>query len=152
MHPLPRDFSDFLKLLNGHNVRYLIVGGYALAYHGYVRATGDLDIFVEKSADNAAKLVQVLREFGFDVPELRAELFTQDKSLVRLGREPVKLELMNDISGVTFAECFAHRTEAEVEGLKLPFIEREELIRNKLATGRGKDKADVEELQRRTPR
>jgi len=149
MHPLPRDFSEFLRLLNGLEVRYLIVGGYALAFHGYVRATGDLGLFVENSPTNADKLVRALREFGFDVPELGPELFTREKSLVRLGREPVRLELLNEISGVTFAECYANRAVADVEGLPLPFIQRADLIRNKLATGRAKDRADAEELRRR---
>jgi predicted nucleotidyltransferase len=149
MHELHPDFKDFLRLLNAHSVRYLVVGGYAVAYHGYVRATGDLDIFVEPSPSNAAALVSVLKEFGFDQPDVLPELFTQPKCLVRLGQEPVKLELMNSISGVDFATCHRNRVVADIEGVEVSFINLKELLANKQATGRLKDKADAEELLKR---
>jgi predicted nucleotidyltransferase len=138
-------------LLNAHSVRYLVVGGYAVAYHGYVRATGDLDIFVEDSPQNAAALVTALKAFGFDAPELSPELFTRPKSLVRLGQEPVKLELMNSISGVDFAGCYRSRVVAEIDGVAVSFINLPELLVNKRATGRLKDQADAEELLKRPP-
>lgn len=147
MHALHADFKYFLKLLNAHKVRYLIVGGYAVAFHGYVRATGDLDLFFEATHANADRLVKVLRKFGFDLPQLRTDLFLKPKSLIRLGHEPVKLELMNDISGVGFKDCYKHRVMARVEGMSLPFIALEQLLINKRASGRGKDRADVEELE-----
>lgn len=148
MLPLTRDFQEFLKLLNAHEVSYLIVGGHAVAYHGHVRNTGDLDIFVEASEANAQKLVTVLAEFGFAMPELKPELFTKPKSLVRMGRAPVKLELMNHISGIVFAEAHARRSTVVVEGIAMPFLGYEDLIRNKLASARPKDLGDVDELQR----
>lgn len=150
MLTLDQNFREFLRLLNAHDARYLIVGGYAVAYHGYVRATGDLDLFVEASQDNAGRVLQALREFGFDVPELRPELFTRPKSIVRLGREPSKLEIMNDISGVDFETCHALREIAQVDGLDLPFLRLEELLTNKDAAGRPKDRLDADELRRLT--
>lgn len=150
MLTLDENFREFLRLLNAHDARYLIVGGYAVAYHGFVRATGDLDLFVEASQDNAARILQALREFGFDVPELRPELFTRPKSIVRLGREPSKLEIMNDISGVDFETCYASREVALVDGLDLPFLRLDELLINKEASGRPKDRLDVDELRRLT--
>ncbi|MGH8584072.1 MAG: nucleotidyltransferase [Gammaproteobacteria bacterium] len=148
MHELHADFKDFLKLLNEHKVRYLIVGGYAVAYHGYVRATGDLDLFFAASKANAAGLVKVLNKFGFELPQIRSALFLRPKSLIRLGHEPVKLELMNDISGISFRECYRHRVLAMVDGLQLPFIALDQLLINKRATGRTKDRADAEELEK----
>lgn len=146
MHALHADFKDFLKLLNAHRVRYLIVGGYAVAYHGYVRATGDLDLFFENESTNAEKLVTVLHEFGFALPQIEAALFLKPKSLIRLGHEPVKLELMNDISGISFEQCYEQRVVARVEGLRLPFISLDDLLTNKRAAGRSRDHADIEAL------
>ncbi len=100
MIPLPRDFQDFLRLLNANAIRYVVIGGYAVAHHGYVRYTGDLDLFVELSASNAAKLVSALREFGFDLPQLKPALFLRKGRIVRLGHEPMRLEILNEIEGV----------------------------------------------------
>jgi hypothetical protein len=93
MIPLPRDFEDFLRLLNTNAIKYLVIGGYAVAYHGYVRHTGDLDIFVELSASNAAKLAHALREFGFDMLKVKPELFLQRGKIIRMGYEPMRLEM-----------------------------------------------------------
>lgn len=146
---LHRDFTDFLRLLNEREVRYLVVGGYAVAYHGYPRYTGDLDVFVEASPQNAAKLVGVYREFGFNPPDLKPELFTTPDNVVRIGREPVRLEVFSSISGVTFDDAYARRVEVVLEGLAAPFISYDDLIKNKASTGRGKDRIDIEELQKR---
>lgn len=148
MHALHKDFKEFLQLLNQHQVRYLIVGGYAMAYHGYVRATGDLDIFFAATQVNATRLVKVLKLFGFDLPQIRAALFLKPKSLIRLGHEPVKLELMNDISGVDFKRCHQSRVMSTVDGVDVPFIALDQLIANKRAADRTKDRADLEELEK----
>ena len=147
---LHKDFTDFLRLLNGREVRYLVIGGYAVAYHGCPRYTGDLDIFVEASPENAAKLVSAYREFGFDLPDLKPELFTTPDNIVRVGREPVRLEVLTGISGVTFAEAYARRVGVALGDLVVPFISFPDLIKNKTSTGRGKDLVDVEALQKRT--
>lgn len=106
MIPFPKDFQDFLKLLDKHEVRCLIVGGYALGFHGYVRATGDLDIFVEVSEENAEKLVAVFLEFGFSAGVEKA-LFLDKGKMVRIGSPPLRLELLTEISGVSFEEAYA---------------------------------------------
>jgi len=147
---LHKDFTDFLRLLNGREVRYLVIGGYAVAYHGCPRYTGDLDIFVEASPENAAKLVSAYREFGFDLPDLKPELFTTPDNIVRVGHEPVRLEVLTGISGVTFAEAYARRVGVALGDLVVPFISFPDLIKNKTSTGRGKDLVDVEALQKRT--
>ena len=152
MIPLPRDFQDFLRLLNATAIRYVVIGGYAVAYHGYVRYTGDLDIFVELSVNNAAKLVSALREFGFAMPQLKPALFLRRGRIVRLGYEPMRLEILNEIDGVSFEECYRHRRRSRVGNLTVNFIALPQLLRNKRASGRLKDLADVEALTGETPR
>jgi hypothetical protein len=151
MTPLPRDFQDFLRLLNANAIRYVVIGGYAVAYHGYVRYTGDLDVFVELSADNATKLVSALRQFGFDLPRLKPALFLERGRIVRLGYEPMRLEILNQIDGVSFEECYRHRRQSRVGNLRISFIALPQLLRNKRASGRQKDLADVEALTARRP-
>jgi hypothetical protein len=146
MIPLPRDFQDFLRLLNANAIRYVVVGGYAVAYHGYVRYTGELDLFVELSANNAAKLVSALLEFGFDLPQLKPGLFLRKGRIVRLGYEPMRLEILNEIDGVSFEECYLHRRRSRVGNLRVNFIALPQLLKNKRASGRQKDLADVEAL------
>src|SRR5215217_289823 len=97
---LPDDFRDFLKLCNQKRVKYLRIGGYAVGYYGYPRATGDMDVWIERSTENAARTVEVLKVFGFDVPELTGDLFLQKGKIVRMGVPPIRLEILNDISGV----------------------------------------------------
>lgn len=104
MPTLHADFADFLRLLNAHEVRYLVVGGYAVAFHGHPRYTGDLDIFVEASFENAARLIEVYAAFGFDRTEMKPALFTTPDNVVRIGHEPVRLEVLTSISGVAFAD------------------------------------------------
>src|SRR5881394_1680221 len=146
MIPIPRDFREFIALLNARRVRYLIVGGYAVAFHGYPRTTGDIDIFIELSDRNAAAMVEVFQRFGFAGSDIKPDFFTDKGEVVRLGREPLKLEILNDISGVTFAECYRRRVRARIEGLRVNFIDLPDLIRNKRASGRDKDKLDLKNL------
>ncbi len=103
---LPPDFKEFLKLLKEHDVRYLLIGGYAVGYHGYPRATEDFDIWVAIHPDNARKLVTVLKIFGFDDPALKPELFLQKPKIIRMGSPPMRLEIPMSISGVEFDECY----------------------------------------------
>lgn len=145
---LHQDFADFLRQLNAHSVRYLVVGGYAVAAHGHPRYTGDLDIFVEATPENAASLVAAYRAFGFDLPELSPAMFTIPDNVIRLGVEPVRLEVLTSISGVSFAEAYPRRFEVVTGDLKIPFISLADLLKNKTAAGRLKDQADVEALRR----
>src|SRR5688500_4758825 len=99
---LPADFRDFLRLLNSHQVEYLLIGGYAVCYHGFYRTTADMDIWVGVSAENATKLVKLLREFGFETPELSENIFLSGGQMVRMGVEPIRIELLTEISGGNF--------------------------------------------------
>lgn len=146
MIQLPNDFQDFLKLLNRNNVKYLIVGGYAVGIHGYIRATSDLDVFVEMSPSNAAALVKVFEEFGFKNSGANEELFLTKGAIVRVGGEALRIEVFNEISGVQFDECFAECIEAKVEGIPTRFIGLKKLLANKLKAGRGKDLIDYDYL------
>jgi len=111
---LPPDFKEFLRLLNAERVEYLLIGGYAVAYHGYPRTTNDIDVWISIHPDNAAKMVQVLQEFGFDVPELTQNLFLKPDSIVRMGLPPLRIEVSTTISGVDFSECYPSRVVAHL--------------------------------------
>ncbi|MDD5467194.1 MAG: hypothetical protein PHS96_05270 [Anaerolineales bacterium] len=143
---LPPDFKGFLKLLKEHKVQYLLIGGYAVGYHGYPRATADMDIWIAMQPDNAEKMVSVLREFGFDVPELSAGLFLKDKQIIRMGVPPVKLEISTSISGVEFDECYRERVTDVLDGVEVNLINLKHLKVNKKASGRYKDLNDLENL------
>jgi predicted nucleotidyltransferase len=136
-----------LKLLNSKRVEYLLIGGYAVGYYGYPRATADMDVWVAMSPQNAARLVSALRTFGFDVPALEPELFLQQKQVVRLGEPPLRIEILTSISGLTFADCFPRRKKARLDGLRVNVISLQDLKRNKAASGRPKDLDDLEHLQ-----
>jgi predicted nucleotidyltransferase len=142
---LPSDFKEFLKLLNAKKVKYLVIGGYAVGYHGYPRATNDLDVFVAVETINAEKLVAVLREFGFDTPDLSPDLFLQDK-IMRMGVAPIRIEVMTNISGVGFNECYRSRVVAVIDGVRINLISLPKLKQNKKASGRHKDLDDLEHL------
>ena len=143
---LPEDFKDFLKLLKEHNVEYLLIGGYAVGYHGYPRATADLDIWVAMQSQNAEKIVTVLEEFGFDVPGLSADLFLQKDRIVRMGVPPVRLEIVTTISGVDFNKCYRERIVDILDGVEVNLINLKQLKVNKKASGRHKDLDDLENL------
>jgi predicted nucleotidyltransferase len=143
---LPRDFREFLQLLNEKQVEYLVVGGFAVGYHGYPRATVDMDIWIGRSPATAGKMVQVLRDFGFDVPNLSEDLFLREDQIVRMGVPPMRLEIFTGIPGVKFKECYRSRVVGEIDGLPVNLISLEDLKSNKRASGRSKDLADLERL------
>jgi predicted nucleotidyltransferase len=144
---LDRDFSEFLALLDGHKVEYLVVGGYAVAVHGHPRYTGDLDVWVNSTKANAEKLRQVIDAFGFDAAPLAELDFEKETIAFHLGTPPVRIDIMNRISGVTFTDCYPQRMEVIVDGVRINYISFHDLIKNKRASGRGKDLNDVENLQ-----
>lgn len=143
---LPPDFKEFLRLLRAHGVRHLVVGGHAVSYHGYPRATGDLDVWVAVNPENAERTVNALREFGFDTPQLSPALFLKDNTIVRMGVAPVRIEILTAISGVTFDECYDNRIDDMLAGVEVSLISLRDLKANKLASGRTKDLADLEHL------
>lgn len=144
---LTRDFRDFLQFLNDHGVEYLVIGGHAVAYHGYPRATNDLDIWVAVSEANATRLADALMEFGFAMPEVTASLFLQKDRVIRMGVAPNRIEIQTGIDGIEFAACYPKRIAADLDGLKVCFIGLDDLKANKRASGRNKDLADLDELQ-----
>lgn len=143
---LPEDFKEFLQLLNANGVEYLLIGGYAVGYYGYPRATNDLDIWIAIAPENAERIVNALCDFGFDRSQLSAELFIKEKSLVQMGVEPLKIEVTTFISGVSFAECYAERVTDTIDGITVSLISLPQLKLNKKASGRHKDLNDLEHL------
>lgn len=143
---LPLDFKDFLKLLNLKQVEYLLIGGYAVTYYGYPRSTGDMDIWIAINPDNAEKIVEVLKEFGFNLPDLSPELFLQENKIIRMGVPPLRLEILTTISGVTFTDCFAERLVTKIDDIDVNLISLKHLKLNKQASGRFKDLNDLENL------
>ena len=123
-----------------------MVGGYAVGYHGYPRATNDLDIWIALSRDNAERAVGALREFGFGTPDLSPDLLLEPKRIIRLGVSPLRIEILNTISGVRFSECFARRVVEELDGIPVHLIALDDLKTNKKAAGRFKDLNDLENL------
>ena len=141
---LHRDFKELLKLLNSHSVEYLVVGGYAVNYHGYTRATSDLDVWVGVDPTNAARITEALQEFGFR--DANPEWFREESNIVRMGYAPVRIEILTSISGVDFKDCYTHRIEIMLDGVPANLIDLENLRANKLASGRFKDLNDLEQL------
>ena len=145
--PLPPDFKEFLQFLNSHQVDYLLIGGWAVAYHGYPRATGDMDIWVDISQENAERLVKVLADFGFGSNTgTSTALFLEPGKIIRMGNPPLRIEVLTSISGVEFQDCYSRRIVAQLDGLPIPVIALADLKTNKLASGRTKDRADLENL------
>ena len=143
---LNQDFKEFFQLLNEHKVRYLVVGGYAVAFHGYPRYTKDVDIWVDSSEENARKLVQALDDFGFGSLGLQIEDFLEADTVIQLGYPPNRIDLLIGIPGVVFEECYAQKVDVNIEGVTLHFINLEHLIQSKRASGRHQDLADIEHL------
>ncbi len=143
---LPPDFREFFSLLNSNEVRYLLVGGYAVGFHGYVRATADMDVWVDRTPDNVARLIRSLQTFGFDSAD--AKFFMQERKIARMGVPPLRIEVLTTISGVDFSDCYARKYEANLDGLAVPVLGLEDLCKNKAAAGRDKDRLDISELRR----
>lgn len=142
----PPDFSEFLRLLTAHDVEFMVVGGFAVALYGYPRATADLDIWMRRHRDNAARVVASLREFGFDAPNLTPELFDNPDVLVRMGVAPLRIEILTSIDGVEFDQCASRVVRHDIDGVAIPVISLDDLKKNKQASGRPKDLDDLEHL------
>jgi len=143
---LARDLRQFIELLNSHGVEYLIVGSFALAFHGWPRFTGDIDILIRPSKENAQRVEAVIQDFGFGSLGLRADDFGKPYQVVQLGHPPNRVDLLTAITGVPFEEAWAQRQSGDLDGVPVAFIGRESFIKNKRATGRWKDRADLEAL------
>jgi Nucleotidyl transferase AbiEii toxin, Type IV TA system len=143
---LHKDLKEFVELLKALDVHFVIVGAFALAHHGYPRYTGDIDLFVENSAENAERILNALRQFGFADVGLTKEDFVAKDQVVQLGVAPNRIDILTFLSGVSFEEAWSSREWGEIGGLKVPFISRGMLKQNKLASGRPQDLADLERL------
>ncbi len=143
---LNQDFKEFIQSLNDNQVRYLIIGGYAVAFHGYPRYTKDIDIWIEISLDNAEKIIKALEQFGFGSLELKPNDFLVSNQVVQLGYPPNRIDLITSPDGVEFEECYASKVEVIIDGVNLDFIDLENLRKNKRASGRLQDLADLENL------
>ncbi len=140
---LPPDFKEFLRLLNSNAVEYLLIGGYAVGYYGYPRPTGDMDVWIATTADNARRVVDALREFGFDRP---VENLLRENEVIRMGVPPFRVQILTTISGVDFSACYARRLQVLLDDVQVSLISLSDLKVNKRASGRSKDVADLENL------
>jgi len=144
---LNKDFREFIAALNDNGVRFLVVGGYAVAFHGHPRYTKDIDIWLQPTRENAEQVLLALRQFGFGSLDLGADDFIQPDMVVQLGYPPNRIDLLTSLAGVDFGTCFSGRVTVELEGVQVPFIDIESLKANKRAVGRHQDLADLENLQ-----
>lgn len=144
---LNRDFREFIALLNSHEVRYLVVGGYALAFHGHPRYTKDIDLWLEITPRNAAAVLAALHDFGFAELELTEQDFLESGNVIQLGYPPSRIDLLTQATGLDFSTCYETRVEVDIEGVQVNFVDLENLKKNKRATGRLQDLADLEYLE-----
>lgn len=145
---MPPDFEEFFAFLNSSEVRYLIVGGYAIAVHARPRYTDDLDIFVARDRKNATLLLDALKDFGFGESGMVRDSLMQPNQVIQLGRSPFRIDLLTSIDGIEFEEAWPNRFEGHYGEQSVHFIGREDLIRNKKASGRVRDLADLDDLSR----
>lgn len=144
---LSKDFKEFIKLLNENNVKYLVIGGYAVAFHGHPRYTKDLDIWIESSQKNAQRLLSALDQFGFGSLGLELEDFIATNQIIQLGYPPNRIDLLTTAGGLDFGECYKSKVSEYIHGIQIDFIDIENLKKNKRATGRSQDLADLENLR-----
>jgi hypothetical protein len=146
---LSKDLREFLQYLNENGVEYLVVGAWAVGWHGYPRFTGDLDILVRATPPNADRVLRSIADFGFGNVGIDAQDFANPDQVIQLGVQPNRIDIVTAITGVTFEEAWQTRVAGDLDGIPVAFIGREALIRNKESTGRAKDLGDAEELRKR---
>ena len=142
-----KDFKEFLELLNKNQVKYLIVGGYAVAFHGHPRYTKDIDIWILMDKSNAENILKTLVEFGFSDLGITEGDLVSPEVVIQLGYPPNRIDLITEVSGLTFKDCYEKRVIVDVEGVKINFIDLESLKKNKKSSGRYQDLADLESLE-----
>lgn len=147
-NPRTEDFKEFLKLLTENKVEYLIVGGYAVSFYSRPRYTDDLDVWINKSISNLHKFISVLKQFGFSEISIDENEFINKPKVYRIGNSPVRIEILNEIDGVLFDDAYKEKRSGKYEDLdNVYFISLEDLIKNKKAAGRIKDKLDLEYIE-----
>ena len=145
---LDQDFKDFILLLNEHKVKYLVIGGYAVNFHGYPRYTKDIDFWLWMTPENIAQLLKALKEFGFGSLNLGIEDFMTPDNIIQLGYEPYRIDLLVDLEGVEFEDCFSRKIQGELDDVNINFLSLQDLINIKKQTGRLQDLADAEQLEK----
>ena len=145
---LEKDFEDFVRLLNEYHVDYMIVGGYALAFHGKPRHTGDLDIWISISDTNAGKMQLVINDFGMASLGLKKADFLQAGIITQIGYPPLRIDILNEIDGISFEEASLNKATIDIDGLPVKYIGLDDLIKNKMASGRHQDISDVVTLRK----
>lgn len=146
---LNKDFREFIESLNAHDVKYLVVGGYAVAFHGHPRYTKDLDVWIESTKENAEKVLTALDSFGFGSIGIKKEDFLKGDQIIQLGYPPNRIDILTTLKEVNFKDCYKERIVIELQGEKINFIDLKNLKQNKRATGRAQDIADAEHLENR---
>lgn len=144
---LSQDFREFIELLNSNNVKYMVIGGYALAFHGHPRYTKDIDIWIRTDSDNAKNVIKVLHDFGFSALDLTEDDFLTEGNVIQLGYPPLRIDILTQATGVNFDECFSSKIQTDIDGIVINFIDITGLKKNKKATGRLQDLADIENLE-----
>jgi hypothetical protein len=142
------NFREFIQSLNEAGVNYLVIGGFAVNFHGYPRYTKDIDFWIRLDDDNIGRLMQAIQRFGFGALGLTHDDFNDPDTIVQLGYEPYRIDLLLDVAGVEFTDCYSRRTVTELEGTPINFLSRRDLIKAKQAAGRLQDLADAEQLER----
>ena len=148
---LNSDYKDMLHVLLGNNVKFLLVGAYAMGAHGYPRATGDMDIWVEPTAENSVRVYRSMETFGALLHEIDETTFATPNIVFQIGVAPRRIDIITTISGVGFDDAYQQRQVLEMEGMSIPILSLGDLIRNKRATGRDKDRLDAERLEKEKP-
>lgn len=143
---IPEDFKEFLQLLNSNNVEYVLIGGYALAYHGVPRYTGDIDLLIAKTGKNSEKILMVLEEFGMGSLGLEAQDFLTPDNVIQIGYPPLRIDILTDISGVSWQQVWKNKVFSNIADTKIAVISKEDLIQNKKASGRAVDLGDISRL------
>ena len=151
MPPLSNDLREFIHLLNTKSVKYVLVGAWALAFHGRPRYTGDIDFFVARNPENADRLMEVIEDFGFGQTGIERDDFLRVDHVIQLGREPNRIDILTGISGVTFDEAWQSREQGNISAVAVFVISRDLLIKNKRAANRDKDQGDVKLLEKTKP-
>jgi hypothetical protein len=145
---LDSNFKEFIQLLNANGVKYLVVGGFAVAYHGYPRYTKDLDFWIWAEPDNAHRMLRVIRDFGLGTLGLTEDDFLNLENVVQIGYEPNRIDLIMQLDGMEFKECYDKRQEVPFENISINFIDLDNLIKSKRLSGRKKDLVDAAELKK----
>ncbi len=143
---LPRDFREFLQSLHSRGVNYLLVGAWAVGHHGHPRATGDMDVWVDRTPENAARLLAALRDFGFGSPTLDERAFVTPDQVVQLGLPPLRIDILTSVTGLQFGDCRGRAVDTVIDGVPVRVLGLDDLRRNKRATGRPRDLDDLQRL------